>query len=273
MNMPTHKIILLLILCGIVGALLITRFITRSKIETKSREPIAERLQKQPINHLGIIMDGNRRWAQKQGLKPWLGHKEGVNPIKETISFCLEHKIKDLTLYTLSLENLKRPQEELTYLFDVLAKELASKELDDLFKNGIRVRFIGDRALFPSQLVPIINDIEKKTELNNKLNLNLLFCYGGQQELAAAAQKCCQTYHSSNPLSTAEFKSCLWSAELPPLDLVIRTAGDQRLSNFLPVQSAYSELYFISIFWPDLTKEHLIDAALFFLKSKRNFGA
>lgn len=253
------------------GCILTALLFLKLRNPEKTSRNVSELLKKQPLNHLGIIMDGNRRWAKQHGYKPWIGHQKGVEPLKEAISFCLEHNIKYLTLYTLSLENLKRPQEELNYLFDVLAKDLASKELDDLFKNGIRVRFIGDRSLFPQQLVPIINDIEQKTAGNTKLNLSLLFCYGGQQELIAAAQKLGQT--KATQVSRDNFIASLWSGELPAIDLVIRTAGDHRLSNFMPFQAAYSELYFTPVLWPDFTKEHLADAILFFLKSKRNFGA
>jgi len=231
---------------------------------------IMKRLQEKPLNHLGIIMDGNRRWAQQHGYKPWIGHRQGVEPVKEAMSFCKEHGIQHLTLYVFSLENFKRPQEELSYLFDILAQEIASKEMENLFKENVRVRFIGDRSLFPQQLVPIIADIEQKTADHSGLYVNLLFCYGGQQEIAAAGKAIAE---QNDPVSSfSDFKKYMWSADVPAIDLIIRTAGDQRLSNFLPMQAAYSELYFTDCFWPELTKEDLKQAVTFFVSSKRNFG-
>ncbi len=244
------------------------------KQQAPSSEALKQQLVLKPLNHLGIIMDGNRRWAKKHGFKPWIGHKEGVNSVKTAIEFCLEFEIKQLTLYVLSLENLKRPQEELAYLFDILAPELAGKEFDELFQRGISVRFIGDRNQFPQKLVPIIADIEQKTAHNSTMYLNLLFCYGGQQELLAAAQKICDScaHNKSQAIDKQTFMHALWSGALPPIDLIIRTAGDQRLSNYLPVQSAYADLYFTQVLWPDLTREHLFDAVQFFLRSKHNYG-
>lgn len=227
-------------------------------------ESLKPLLAQKPLKHLGIIMDGNRRWAKKQGLKPWIGHKEGVNPIKETLSFCQEHGIKELTLYVLSLDNLKRPQEELSYLFDVLAQEIASKEFEGLVKRGIRVRFIGDRTKFPAQLVPLIEDIEAQSAANQHVNLNLLFCYGGTYEIEAAAAAC-----GGDP---EKFQASLWSRDIPPLDLIIRTGGCKRLSNYLPIQSTYAELYFSDRLWPELTKKDLHEAVRFFVEAKRNFG-
>jgi undecaprenyl diphosphate synthase len=248
-----------------------TRFEQKQKSSAFSDTELRAGLQDKPLKHLGIIMDGNRRWAKQHGFKPWIGHRKGVDPIKETLTFCKEHGIAQLTLYVFSLENFKRPQEELSFLFDVLAQEIASKEMESLFKEGVCVRFIGDRTLFPAQLVPIITDIEQKTAHHSNLYLNLLFCYGGQQEIAAAANAV-REQSSDEPVSWDTFKKYMWSADLPAIDLVIRTAGDQRLSNFLPMQSAYSELYFTSCFWPELTKEDLQEAVSFFLRSKRNLG-
>lgn len=268
---------LLIILAGILVLLVVVqgyRFYLQRQTETRpimSDAEILKRLQKKPLNHLGIIMDGNRRWAKQHGYKPWIGHRQGVEPVKEAMSFCKEHGIQHLTLYVFSLENFNRPQEELSYLFDILAQEIASKEMENLFKENVRVRFIGDRSLFPQQLVPIIADIEQKTAAHSGLYVNLLFCYGGQQEIAAAARAAALEKNSAIS-HFADFKKYMWSAEVPGIDLIIRTAGDQRLSNFLPMQSAYSELYFTPCFWPELTKEDLKDAVIFFVSSKRNFG-
>ena len=242
---------------------------------TITPDDLQEQLKQKPLKHLGIIMDGNRRWAKKQGFKPWLGHKKGVDPVKESISFCLEYNIAELTLYVFSLENFKRPQEELNYLFDVLAQEIASKEFGELMNKGVRIRFVGDRERFPAQLVPIINDVETKSATNTMLTLNLLFCYGGQQELVAAASIIANKNagQATKPITREDFVAALWSAHVSAVDLIVRTGGDRRLSNFLPVQSAYSELYFLNCYWPELTRAHLVEAVNSYVNSKRNFGA
>lgn len=228
------------------------------------------------IKHLGIIMDGNRRWAKSHGYKPWIGHKKGVEPVRTTLEFCIKNQIPYLTLYVFSLENFNRPQQELAYLFDVLAQQIADQELDKLFKEGIKVRFIGERSLFPEKLKTLIEDIETKTQHGTKLNVNLLFCYGGQQEIVAAckklAQKCAQGILMPEEITPELFADSLWSAPVPPPDLIIRTAGDQRLSNFLTWSAAYSELTFLPCFWPEITQEMLIKTVNNFYNRKRTFG-
>jgi undecaprenyl diphosphate synthase len=228
------------------------------------------------IKHLGIIMDGNRRWAKSHGYKPWIGHKKGVEPVRTTLEFCIKNQIPYLTLYVFSLENFNRPQEELSYLFDVLAQQIADQELDKLFKEGIKVRFIGERSLFPEKLKPLIEDIENKTQHGTQLTLNLLFCYGGQQEIIAAckdiAQKCKNGTIQPEDITPELFAGELWSGPVPPPDLIIRTAGDQRLSNFLTWNSAYSELAFLPCFWPEITEDRLAATTADYYNRKRTFG-
>lgn len=233
--------------------------------------------KKTEVRHLGIIMDGNRRWAKKQGLKPWLGHKQGVEPVKEAIEFCLDRKIPYLTLYVFSLENFKRPQEELNYLFDILAQEVAKKELQQLFEKGVKVRFVGDRSRFPESLHATIADVEERTKNGTELILSLLFCYGGQQEIVAAARDIAEQVKAgtleSADITEELFRKQLWMGDVPYPDFIIRTAGDQRMSNFLTFQAAYSELCFVPWFWPEMTKKELARAVDMFNASKRNFGA
>lgn len=229
------------------------------------------------IKHLGIMMDGNRRWARKAGLAPYIGHKKGVDPFKMTVKFCLKNKIPYLTLYTFSIENFKRPQEELDYLFNVLAKELASNELDELFKQGVKVIFAGDRSLFPQQLVSTIKDIEEKTKDGKNLTLTLLFCYGGQQEIIDATKKIVTLVKngtlSPDAINKDHFENCLWTGKMPPPDLIIRTGRRQCMSNFLCFQAAYSELYFSDLYWPEFTENDLIKALESYCERARNFGA
>ncbi|MBY0109986.1 MAG: di-trans,poly-cis-decaprenylcistransferase [Candidatus Babeliaceae bacterium] len=228
------------------------------------------------IKHLGIIMDGNRRWAKSHGYKPWIGHKKGVEPVRTALEFCIKNRIPYLTLYVFSLENFNRPQEELSYLFDVLAQQIADQELDKLFKEGIKVCFIGERSLFPEKLKPLIEEIESKTAQADQLTLNLLFCYGGQQEIVAACKKiaseCALGTLDCDKITPELFSHYLWSGPMPPPDLIIRTAGDQRLSNFLTWASAYSELCFLPCFWPEITDSMLTESIEKFYQRKRTFG-
>ncbi len=228
------------------------------------------------LQHLGIMMDGNRRWARERGITSYLGHRHGVEPLKMSIEFCLDHKIPYLTLYAFSLENFKRSAEELTYLFDVLAQEIAQKELNALFKQGVRVRFIGDRSYCPEPLKPILEKVERETATGNQLNLDILFCYGGQQEIVHAVKTLCARIRegvlSEHDISSQTFAECLWTSPTPPPDLIIRTGGDKRLSNFLTYQSAYSELYFLDCYWPDITREHLTKVLEEFNQRERRYG-
>lgn len=229
------------------------------------------------IRHLGIIMDGNRRWAKRNGFKPWIGHKQGVEPVKTTLKFCLENKIPYVTLYAFSLENFKRSAQELHYLFDILAQEIASKELESLFEQGIKVTFIGDKSRFPEQLHETIDTVQEKTKNGDKLHMNILFCYGGQQEIVATTKKLAQQVQAGTlqpeDITPELFEKSLWTNGTPAPDLILRTGGAQRLSNFLTYQSAYSEILFLNCFWPDLTNDDLINAVNKYESSQRNFGA
>lgn len=233
---------------------------------------------KQPttIKHLACIMDGNRRWARKQGWLPWLGHQEGVNAARRVIAFCLEKKITYLSLYTFSLENFKRPAQELAFLFEILANKEASNIINDCVKNKIRLVFIGDRSQFPEPLIPIIEEAEQRTQAFTDLTVNLLFCYGGRQEIVSGIKKIIHHIKtgqiSEDAISDELFEQYLWTSGIPEPDLIIRPGGEKRLSNFLIYQAAYSEIYFLDCLWPELTKEHLEQALAFFYNVQRNYG-
>lgn len=267
------KALIPLIVALLVLAIIALRYATRRSDATK----VVAVLRERPLKSLGIIMDGNRRWARKQGFKPWIGHKEGVAPLKTTVKFCLEHDIPSLTLFVFSLENFKRSAEELHFLFDVLAQEVAGKEFQELHENGVKIRFIGDRIQFPAQLIPLIEDIELKTLHNTKLSLNLLFCYGGQQEVVAATQeiarKVARRELRADAVTAADFEAALWTAGIPPFDLIIRTGYEKRISGFGLYKSAYSELYFMDCYWPEVTEQHLIDAVLSYARRERRHGS
>lgn len=228
------------------------------------------------MRHLACIMDGNRRWAQQHGLVPWQGHKKGIDTVRRIISFCLEKNISYLSLYVFSIENFSRSDEEKSFLFNILAHE-AFSELSQLKEQGVRVRFIGDRELFPSHLRSLTDTVELETKSLSALHLNLLFCYGGRQELVTGIKKIVQDVKDGRILVDSICQEVvsryLWTDGIPDPDIIVRSGGMQRLSNFLLYQAAYSELYFLDCFWPDIQKEHLEKIMKFFNQSKRNFGS
>jgi undecaprenyl diphosphate synthase len=245
----------------------------------KSQRSLAENYipRESPLTHLAIIIDGNRRWARERGMETHHGHRKGMENLRTAIDFCLENSIPYVTFYTLSLENLKRSPQELNYLFDIIAKEFAAQEINKLIEQGIRVRFIGERSQFPESLRPIIEEMEQKTAGGTKLQLTLLFCYGGRQEIVSAIKKIVaeikRGIFSEKDLTPETFEHFLWTDTLPSPELIIRTGGAQRLSNLLPYQSTYTELYFLTTYWPDITKRHLEEAIVYFKGCKRNFGS
>lgn len=227
------------------------------------------------MNHIGLIMDGNRRWAKKRAFVPWRGHREGVEAVRRVVEYVANHNIKHLSLYAFSLENFKRSKEELDYLFD-LVLEFAQETLQEFVKEKIRVRFVGDRSLFPKHIVPALEELEEQTKNFDRMVVHFLFCYGGRQELIAAGRCIADQVQRGEltPMQVDEdaFASCLWTHGMPDVDLIIRTGGRHRLSNFLPYQSIYSELYFTDLFWPDI-QAHDLDAVLeWYQKLKRSFG-
>jgi undecaprenyl diphosphate synthase len=229
------------------------------------------------LQHLACVMDGNRRWAKKRGLFPWDGHREGVTTAQRTVDYCLEKNIPYLTLYTFSVENLKRSLEEKSFLFDLIARFVTDILLVDYRDRGVCVKFIGDRSLFPERLRSVFERVERETAHGAILTVHLLFCYGGQQEIVAAARELAERVArgelTPEAITQELFASTLWTGSIPAPDLVIRTGGNQRLSNFLSYQSAYSELYFSDTLWPDVDEAFLNTALSYFESSKRNFGA
>lgn len=228
------------------------------------------------IKHLAVIMDGNRRWALARGLKAMLGHHEGAKAVEHAIKFCLDAQIAYLSLYTFSLENFQRSQTEKEYLFGLLVNELG-KRVASFVEKGIRVRFVGDRTLFPAQVMPVCRQVEAATAGGQNLTLNLLFCYGARQEIMEGVRRLVRKVKtgeiSEDDLTERAFEQCLWSAGIPEPDLIIRTGGRQRLSNFLLYQAAYSEFCFLDCLWPDITVADFQSVVTKFENSTRNFGS
>jgi undecaprenyl diphosphate synthase len=220
-------------------------------------------------------MDGNRRFAKKHGWKPWIGHKKGVDAVRQAIEFCIKNNIAYLSLYTFSIENFKRSDQEKNFLFSLLVQE-AKSNIDEFIQKGIRVRFVGDRSLFPQDVLPTVNEVEQATYNGNNLQLNFLFCYGGQQEIVHATKKLCRDVQNGqlipDDIDEKKIADALWLGDAPAPDLIFRTGGVNRLSNFLLFQSAYAEFYFTDHLWPEITTKELQVAFDAFNKQTRNFG-
>ena len=227
------------------------------------------------VKHLACIMDGNRRWAAKQGLPSFSGHSQGLEAIKNVIRFCLEKKITYLSLWAFSIDNFKRSVEEQAYLFDVLSYQ-AAQEFSEFNAEGVHIRFIGDRTLFPKGLRSLCEKIERDTIDGNVLFINFLLCYSGQQEIVDATKRIAIKIKKGDlqesDITPALFEHFLWTGAIPSPDLIIRTGGHHRLSNFLLYQIAYSELYFTDCLWPDITDIELTMAINYFNECQKNFG-
>ncbi|MCL2695060.1 MAG: polyprenyl diphosphate synthase [Clostridiales bacterium] len=222
--------------------------------------------------HIVIIMDGNGRWAKGRSLPRAAGHKAGVERLRELIRFSSDAGIAALTLYAFSSENWVRPEPEVRVLCNLLV-EYFNKEIAELHENQVRIRAIGDLNAFPQRVQKAVRAAEEKTAQNAGLKLNIALNYGAQAELLRAAQACSARAIETGRLpEKADFEAQLYTADLPEVDLMIRTSGEQRLSNFLLYQLAYAELYFTPCFWPDFTKEEYIKALRDYNARGRRFG-
>lgn len=222
-----------------------------------------------PPRHIAFIMDGNGRWAKMRGLSRSEGHKNAENAIKTAVMCAGEFGIETVTLYAFSTENWSREEEEKNTIFSLLESFL-KRFSADCVKNEIRVRVLGDTDAFEKYgLKDSILEIEEKTQHLGKFNLNIALNYGGRGEIL---QACNKAIKAGKEISMAEFESYLYTAGQTDPDFVVRTSGEQRLSNFLPFQTAYSELYFPECLWPDFDEEEFVKAVLEYSKRKRRFG-
>ena len=229
-----------------------------------------------PPTHVGIIMDGNGRWAQFRGMPRIAGHRRGVESVRIAVSTAVELGIQYLTLYGFSIENWKRPMAEVTALMGLLRLYLR-QEIDELNEKGVRIRFIGERKRLAPDIVKLINESEKRTETNTALNLVVALSYGARQEITAAARQLAQKVLAGeftlNDIDERLMSQNLATAGIPDLDLVIRTSGEKRVSNFLLWQLAYAELIFIDTLWPDFSSRDLEEAVNEFHRRERRYGA
>lgn len=227
------------------------------------------------IQHLACVMDGNRRWAKKNNVSLKTGVLEGLARVQTVVDFCLEHTISYVSLYAFSLENLQRSALERACIFSTLT-EHGLEYGKTMAEKQVRVKFVGERSVLDQDTLDVINAIETMTKNCTKLSLQFLFCYGGRQEILAAVNTILDDYRAgirSTPTITHDiFKQYLWMGDIPDPEMVIRTGFASRLSNFLPYQSVYSELYFPQILWPDISQELLEQALHYFNACKRNFG-
>jgi len=227
-------------------------------------------------HHVAIVMDGNGRWAKKRGLPRIVGHQQGVRSVKEIVRAAREFGIKTLTLYAFSTENWRRPALEVQALMALLRKYLQN-ERRDLEANNVRLQTIGQTEKLPKEVRAVLEEVIAQTAKNTGLILNLALSYGGRSEIARAArliaEKCRQGEIDSEEISEELFARHLYTAGLPDPDLVIRTGGEHRLSNFLLWQASYSELYITETMWPDFRKTQLLAALIDFAGRERRFGA
>jgi undecaprenyl diphosphate synthase len=222
--------------------------------------------------HVGIIMDGNGRWAAARGLPRVEGHRRGVERSKEVIEVAAELGIKVLTIYTFSTENWQRPSSEVTTLMRLLELYL-KKEIDGLVRNGIVFRTIGDVRRLPGHIQNIIREAEERTSSNKGMILVTALSYSGRSEILRAVKKILHAGVKPEELTEEVFSSYLDTADIPAPDLIIRTSGEMRISNFLLWQAAYSEFYFTETLWPDFTKDELLLAIQDYQRRERRFGA
>lgn len=228
-----------------------------------------------PPRHVAIIMDGNGRWAKLRNRPRTFGHSEGVEALRRTVEAAGDLGVRYLTVFGFSTENWRRPAAEISALFDLLRLYVA-RDLERLTKEGVRVRVIGARTGLEPDIAMIIDNAEARTRHNDKLNLTIAFNYGGQDEIARAARRIAEEVAAGrlkpDEVDVPRFERFLDCADLPAPDLLVRTSGETRLSNFMLWQAAYSELVFLDVLWPDFDKSALEAAIAQFNSRERRFG-
>lgn len=243
-----------------------------NKIETTDGQRLdMERIPK----HIGIIMDGNGRWAKKRKLPRTMGHRAGVETIRKIIKECDRLGVKYLTLYAFSTENWKRPKDEVSTLMNLLVEYLKN-EFNELHENGVIINYLGDITRLPDVARVALEDAKEKTKNNSGVMMNLALNYGGREDIIQGVKAALNDILANNKtvedLTEESFKEYLYTKGQPDPELIIRPSGELRLSNFLLYQSAYSELWFSDINWPDFTEDHLRQAIIDFQKRDRRFG-
>lgn len=238
-------------------------------------EKIKNIVEETNLQHIAIIMDGNRRWAKNKFLPAAAGHKKGVDALRATLKACKEFNIKYLTVYAFSTENWNRPKEEVDFLMSLLAKTIVA-EIPEFNENGVKLRFIGERNSLNEDLKKVLTLGEEETKNNKSLNLQIAFNYGARNELINAtkliSQKVLEGKLHISDITEETISENLYTSNIPDPDLLIRTGGEKRISNYLLWQLAYTEIYITDIFWPEFNKEALAAAINEFNMRNRRFG-
>ena len=221
--------------------------------------------------HIGFILDGNRRWAQEKGLPKLVGHKKGYDNLKKIAQECFDRGIKVVSAYIFSTENWKREKYEVDYLMD-LALKLFQKDLKELLEKNIRIVVSGSRDRLSDKLIDAIDKAEEATAKNTRGIINICFNYGGQSEIVDSVKKILRLKQSSDDITIESIRKHLYQPELPPVDYIVRTSGERRLSNFLLWDSAYAELEFVGVHWPAFNTKHLDKVLGEYHKRSRRFG-
>lgn len=222
--------------------------------------------------HLGIIMDGNRRWAEKKGFYSLMGHRRGSETLKKIGKACRKKGVKILTLYAFSAENWNRSKKEVKYFMNLIKETLDGDSVKKLHQDGIKIKIAGQKEKFSKPIQKLIKEIEELTKNNKKGILNVALGYGGRAEIVEAVKKIIKKKIPASRITEETIRKNLWIADKAYPDLIIRTSGDQRLSNFLLWQAAYSELYFSKKYWPDFTEKDLDLAFREYARRYRKFG-
>jgi len=221
------------------------------------------------LDHVAIIMDGNGRWGLKKKKSRNYGHLKGIKAVETVIKSSLVRKIQYLTLYTFSTENWRRPDKEVNFLFDLIRKSL-KKKIKKIINQGIRVNIIGERKRLPKDIIKIVKLIENKTKKNKKITLNLALNYGSKQEIVDACRNLISK--KQKKVNVRNFEKELYTRDIPDPEILIRTGGTKRLSNFLLWQLAYTEIFFVDKLWPDFSESDFNNIIKKFFGIKRNFG-
>lgn len=238
-------------------------------------ENINEIVKTTNLRHIAIIMDGNRRWAKEKNLPSAFGHKKGVEALKTTLKACHEFGVKYLTVYAFSTENWNRKPEEVNFLMNLLA-ETIKNEIDEMDKNDVVLSFIGDLKKLNDKLQGILYDAMEKTKNNHGVNLQIAFNYGGRDEIVNAVKSISEKVKSgeitTDDITEEVISNELYTKSIPDPDLLIRTGGELRVSNYLLWQIAYSEILVTNTYWPEFNKDSLADAIIEFKNRQRRFG-
>ena len=240
-------------------------------MEMIEKEKIKEIVKENELKHLAVIMDGNRRWAKERNLPSAFGHKKGVTALKNTVRNCDKYGIEYLTVYAFSTENWNRKKEEVDFLMGLI-KSTLDNEISELYDENVVISFLGDTTKLSTTLRETLKNAEEKTKNNNGVKLNIALNYGSRDEIVHAVKNIVKSGYKEDEITEELISKELYTKSMPDPDLLVRTGGEMRISNYLLWQIAYSEFYVTDKFWPEFDEDELIKAILEFNKRNRRFG-